>query len=233
VVVRVAADHHDETDDRLLRLAADLQRAYADALLAGDQVAAERVVRDGIEAGLGEALIDDLVIRPSLVLVGDLWAEGRISVADEHLATAISIRVLTLQREAFRVARRRAAHRVLLAGAQGEHHVVGLEMAASVILHAGYDVRMLGADLPVAAVPAAVERHQPAVVGFTTASAATAANLPDAFDAVRRVRGEIGIVVGGQGIPQVLATRPDVAVCRHVADAIESVDALVMRAGRN
>jgi hypothetical protein len=45
---------------------------------------------------------------------------------------------MTLQREAFRVACERASRRVLLAGAQGEHHIVGLEMASSVILHAGY-----------------------------------------------------------------------------------------------
>jgi methanogenic corrinoid protein MtbC1 len=229
----VPADHQDETNERERRLADELQRAYAEALLAGDPVAAERVIRDGIEAGLGEALIDDRVIRPSLVLVGDLWADGRISVADEHLATAISIRVVALQREAFRVARRRASRRVLLAGAQGERHVVGLEMAGSVILHAGYDVRMLGADLPVAGVAAAVERHRPTVVGFTTATVLTAVNLPAAFEAVRRVSPGIGILVGGQAASPKLVATADVAVCRHVADAVKRVDALVMRAERN
>ena len=229
----MGADHHDETDERELRLAAELQRAYADALLAGDPRAAERVIREAIEARLGEALIDDQVIRPALVLVGDLWADGSLSVADEHLATAISIRVVMLQREAFRVARRRASSRVLLAGAQGERHVVGLEMAASVLLHAGYDVRMLGADLPVADVAAAVERHRPTVVGFTTATALTAVNLPKAFDAVRSASGGIGILVGGQGVGARPIATADVAVCRHVADAVEHVDALVMRAERN
>jgi MerR family transcriptional regulator, light-induced transcriptional regulator len=229
----VAADRQDETHERDPRLAAELQRAYADALLAGDHIGAERVVRDAIEAGLGEAVIDDQVIRPSLVMVGDLWAEGRITVADEHLATAISVRVVMLQREAFRVARRRVSRRVLLAGVEGERHVVGLEMAASVILHAGYDVLMLGADLPVAEVAAAVERHRPAVVGFTTASAVTAVNLPGAIEAVRGVSGDIGILVGGRGVGEETVGGPDVAVCLHVADAVERVDALVMRAGHN
>ena len=85
------ADRHDETRRREHRLAAEFQRAFAEALLAGDGDTAERIVREAIEAGLGEALIDDEVIRPALVLVGDLWAEGRISIADEHLATAISV----------------------------------------------------------------------------------------------------------------------------------------------
>jgi len=229
----VIPDRHDETDEREPRLAAEFQRAFADALLAGDPPAAERVVRDAIDAGLGESLIDDRIVRPALVLVGDLWADGSLSVADEHLATAICMRVVALLHEAFRVARERPSHRVLLAGAQGERHVVGLEMAGSVILHAGYDVRMLGADLPVATVAAAVARHRPAVVGFTTATAGTAANLPAAFDAVRRVSPGTGILVGGRGAGERPVVAADVAVCRHVADAVDHVDALVRRAERN
>ena len=227
------ADHHDETSQREIQLAAEFQRAFADALLAGDQHAAETVVRDAIDGGLGEALIDDHVIRPALVLVGDLWADGSISVAEEHLATSISVRVLMLQREAFRVARRRAVHRVLLAGAQGEQHVVGLEMASSVLLHAGYDVRLYGADLPVAAIAATVDRHRPSVVGFTTATGLSAVNLPAAFEAVRRVGPDIGIVVGGRGVEPPIAASWDVAVCDHVSDAVAQVDALVRRARHN
>jgi methanogenic corrinoid protein MtbC1 len=223
----------DETGAREPELAAELQRNYADALLAGEPRAAETVIREAIEAGLGEAVIDDEVIRPALVLVGDLWADGRITIAEEHLATSISLRVLTLQREAFRVSRQRASQRVLLAGAQGEHHVVGLQMVASVVLHAGYDVRMFGADLPVGEIDAAVDRHRPAVVGFTTAGVLTAANLPAAFDAVRRASPDTGIVVGGRGVDAGPPAAPDVVVCRHVTDAVGHVDALVKRASRN
>jgi hypothetical protein len=37
--------------------------------------------------------------------IGELWERGQISVAEEHIATEISLRVLALQREAQRVAR--------------------------------------------------------------------------------------------------------------------------------
>jgi len=141
--------------------------------------------------------------------------------------------VLALQREAFRVARGRAAQCVLLAAAQGEHHVVGLEMAASVITHAGYDVRLFGADVPIRDLGAAVERHRPAVVGFTCASALTAINLPAAFDAVRVAAPETGIVVGGRGVDDRVATSWDVVLCRHIAEAVEQVDGLVQRARHN
>ena len=86
---------------------AELGRAYAEALLPRDEVAAEIAIREAMEAGLNTAEIDDEIIAPALWLVGDLWERGEISVADEHLATEISIRVLALQREAERVARTR------------------------------------------------------------------------------------------------------------------------------
>ena len=226
-------DHHDDTRDRDIELAAELQRAFADALLAGDPSAAERVIREAIDAGLTETVIDDHVIRPALVLIGDLWADGRVTVAEEHLATSISTGIVALLREAFRVARRRAAHCVLLAGVQGERHIVGLEMAASVIAHAGYDVRLFGADVPVRDIGPAIARHHPAVVGFTSASALTAINLPSAFDAVLLAAPATGIVVGGRGVDDRVATSWDVVICRHVSEAVEQIDALVKRARHN
>ncbi len=229
----MVADHQDETSDREQRLVADLQRAYADALLAGDAIAAETVVREAMEAGLTEGSIDDHIIRPALVLVGDLWEQGRITIADERVATAISVRVLALQREAFRVARRRGSHRVLLAAAQGERHVVGLEMAASIILHAGYDVRLLGAYLHVAEIGAALAVHRPAVIGLSTASTLTSIHLPAAAEAVRELSPETAVVVGGRGIDAGIEATPDVTICRHVSDAVGQVDALVKRAPHN
>jgi methanogenic corrinoid protein MtbC1 len=229
----VAAQHDDDASARAARVSEDIQREYADALLVGDAVAAETAIGEAIQAGLGEARIYDRVIRPALQMVGDLWAGGQISVAQEHLATSITMRVLVLQREAFRLARQRSSHRVLLAAAQGELHVVGLEMAASLLRNAGYEVRLFGADLPVADIAAAVDMHKPVAIGFTTATLGTAINLPPAFQAARDRDPEIGILVGGGAIAEGWEGTWGVVVCRHVADAIEHVDAFVRRASRN
>jgi methanogenic corrinoid protein MtbC1 len=229
----VVAEHDDERRARERLLAGEFQRAYAEALLAGLPREAEAVIGEAIEAGLGQEMIDDEVIAPALRVVGDLWADGHLTIAEEHLATSISLRVLTLQRDAFRLARERVGHRVVLSGAPGEQHVVGLQMAASLILSAGYDVRLLGADLPVAEIGTVVGRHEPAVFGFTTAMAVTAMHLPDAFAAIRSVAPDVGIVVGGRAVDAAWAAASDVVVCPHVADAVQQVDALVRRARRN
>ena len=160
-------EQRDTDRSRWQAILPDLQRSYADAVLGGSESAAERVVREAIEAGVPEAVISGEVIAPTMRAIGDLWERGLLSVADEHLATEISIRVLALQREAFRATSRRGAHRVMLAGMEGERHGLGLTMAGSVLVHAGYDVRMLGPDLPMPDLASAVDRHRPSVVGLS------------------------------------------------------------------
>lgn len=84
------------------------REAYLAALLAGEIEAAEIAVREGIEAGLDEATVQADVITPTMHEIGRLWRRGVIGVADEHLATHMTMRVLALQRESFRLTARRS-----------------------------------------------------------------------------------------------------------------------------
>ena len=226
-------EQRDTDHSRWQAVIPDLQRSYADAVLGGSETAAERVVREAIEAGLPEGVISGEVVAPTMRAIGDLWERGLLSVADEHLATEISIRVLALQREAFRATSRRGAHRVVLAGIEGERHALGLTMAGSVLVHAGFDVRMLGPDLPMPDLAAAVDRHRPSLVGLSVTQAGLAELVPEAIDAARRIAPRVGVLVGGSAASEAVAICPGVRICRHVADAVELVDGLVQRAPLN
>jgi hypothetical protein len=58
---------HQENESRERRAArtSALARAYAGALVAGDEVGAEIVIREAMEADLGPAEIDDEIIAPT------------------------------------------------------------------------------------------------------------------------------------------------------------------------
>ena len=94
-------------------------RAFAEALLSGDEVAAEVAIREAVAAGMSSAEIDEQIIAPALWLIGELWQRQEITVAEEHIATEISLRVLALQREALRLQRERQEHLVMLAAPSG------------------------------------------------------------------------------------------------------------------
>ena len=172
-----------ENDSRELRsgIVGELERAFAAALLAGDEIAAETTIREAMDARLTAAEIDEGIIAPALWLLGALWERGEISVADEHLATEISLRVLALQREADRVAQSRRGNRVLLATPAGERHVVALRMASNLLSGAGYWIVMLGADVPAEALVAGVLRHRPDVICMSLTMPAGTVELTDAI----------------------------------------------------
>jgi MerR family transcriptional regulator, light-induced transcriptional regulator len=224
--------HRPGNDSREARLD-ELGRAYAAALLRGDEVAAETVIREAMETGIGAADIDDEIIAPALWLVGELWERGEISVADEHLATEISLRVLALQREARRVAADRAGRSVMLAAPSGELHVVALRMVANLLRDAGYSVLMLGADVPAHALAASASHYRPDVICLS-------ATMPRSDDQILVTIGEVMeecpsacYVVGGRGVTSRIRSQPGIDVLERVSDVVSAVDALVKRAELN
>lgn len=69
---------------------AELNRRFVAAQLRGDRREALRVVID--EGLAGGATVPELhlrVVQPAQYEIGRLWQENKISVAEEHLATAI------------------------------------------------------------------------------------------------------------------------------------------------
>lgn len=230
---RAPSGGHEAERLRRLRAIGRLREAYAAAVVAGDETGAERTIRDALDAGVAQGVIYDAIITPAMRRVGDLWSQGELTVADEHLATGITMRMVTLMRESVRVTARRAEHRVLLAGLENERHSVGLEMAASVLAHGSYEVLTLGADLPVDALAAAVERHRPSLVGLSATLAGTAKLIPAAIYAVRDVDPHVGVIIGGPAASLRMEATPGIAVCTHVSDAVEIADALVQHAALN
>lgn len=210
-----------------------LRRTFTRALLAGDPEAAERAVREAMDGGLTAAQIDVELITPALFVVGEKWALGEISVADEHLASEIALRVLALQRVLHRTKRRRRLRRVLLLAPEGERHVIGLNMACDLLLAAGYETRMLGADVPLADIAAAVARHEADIVALTATMADSVERVDAALDYLRAVHPRVAIVLGGSAVTFELGAAWSASVCPDVSSVVESVDALVHRAPLN
>ncbi len=219
-------------DHRMAKIS-EFGRLYVEALLRSDERAAEIAIREAMEAKLTTADIDDEIIAPALWLIGELWQRGEISISDEHLATEISIRVLALRREVDRVAQSRVGHRIMLAVPQGDLHVVALRMVGNLLRDAGYDVVMLGPDVPSDALAASVRRHAPAVVCMSATLPSSLQGVVSAIEEVHRASPEVGFVLGGRGLGPQLQTRPRVTLCRRVSEVVAAVDADVKHARLN
>ena len=149
-------------------------------------------------------MLYDLVVGPAMHRIGELWAAGEIGVGQEHLATQIATQVLALAHEVAELSARRAEHRVMLAAAEGEYHVIALDMAAKLLESAGYEVLTLGADVPTNALADIVADHDPALFVLSATMPEAGERVPAAIDAVTAAGGDIGLILGGVSIPRSL-----------------------------
>ena len=150
--------------------------------------------------GVDETL--DAVVRPLLRTIGERWAAGELSVAEEHLVSeAVRSRLGHLLGDAGGGVRGVA----VLACAPGERHELGLMMAAIALRRDGWKVVYLGADTPLE------ERSRwPACVGSDRRAqprdARPRADTRAGFGEDVAARG-LSLVLGGSGSSPSIAKR--------------------------
>ena len=144
----------------------------------------------------------EAVLRPLLQAVGERWAEGTVTVAEEHLVSeAVRSRLGHLLADAGG-----GVHGVaVLACAPGERHELGLMMAAIALRRDGWKVVYLGADTPFADALALAERTSARVLGISLATAAPADAVEQALRA--GVPDGLSLVLGGAGATPALARK--------------------------
>jgi DNA-binding transcriptional MerR regulator/methylmalonyl-CoA mutase cobalamin-binding subunit len=113
--------------------------------------------------GLGARRFVCEVALPLMRDVGMRWQEQELTIAEEHLLSAMLRNVLAGLIES----RRASGPSILLATPAGERHDIGLLLVAIRALDAGADVIYLGADLPAGEITAAAKRARVRVVGIS------------------------------------------------------------------
>lgn len=116
-----------------------------EALVAGDEAAATRIVRRLADEGAPAIDLIDVVLAPPLRRIGTEWSAGDLTVWVEHRASAIVERLLGGMVPNPRGRRRGVA---VVAALAGDHHSLPTTMAAFALRADNWRVHHLGADLP-------------------------------------------------------------------------------------
>jgi MerR family transcriptional regulator, light-induced transcriptional regulator len=161
-----------------------------------DDAAAQRWLSIQL-ATLGPTRFAREIAIPLMTEIGQRWADGRMGIASEHLASGLLRSLLgsALQPTASSV----LSPRVVFATPAGERHEFGLLIAALTALGAGASPLFLGADIPVEDLLEAVAQSQPAALALSLITIPSA----QAARTVRALRGgmpdEVGLWLGGSG----------------------------------
>lgn len=203
------------------------QSVFIQAILKGQRQAALNVALEALRHGHAAADVYVEILQNSLYEVGRRWESNQITVAEEHMATAITQYVVAQMYS--RLSQSGVARgKMIIVGVEGELHQVGANMVADLLEADGWDVRFLGTNMPHAGILSAIAEHQPTVLGISATMIFNVPKVRQLIDDVRQTFGDRApnIVLGGSAFRAAPALSAELGAAGFAPD-LRSARALV------
>ncbi|MEO8435753.1 MAG: helix-turn-helix domain-containing protein [Pyrinomonadaceae bacterium] len=174
--------------------------SFAEFLLRGDESEAAAVLVDAYLHGQALASVFDTTITEAMRRIGDLWFQGTITVADEHLATRVVLSALQKLRSIAMPAQPTGL-KAICCGIEGDLHELPIHMTELILETEGWEVKNLGPNTPLFALREMVARQRPQLVCVSARSIADLDRATTEYSQLRRVTGKLAatVVIGGEG----------------------------------
>ena len=170
---------------------------YLKALLAGDRSNCSDLVKNLLESNVSLFDLYLGLFQRSLYEVGRLWETNQISVAVEHMATAITESLLSLSYPKIFSADHKGK-KAVVSCLVNEYHQIGGKMVADIFELNGWDGYFLGANTPIDALRSMVKDKQPDILALSVSIYFNMNSLYDTLKIVRTDYPHLKIIVGGQ-----------------------------------
>jgi DNA-binding transcriptional MerR regulator/methylmalonyl-CoA mutase cobalamin-binding subunit len=158
-------------------------------------------------------LIENLIV-PLVYKIGDLWHEGELRVANEHMASAVIRNFLVNQIENYNTAEN--APVVICATPRGQEHELGALIAGLIAASSGWRVIYLGSNLPIEELGAVVSSVDIKAIALSIIYPADDPRLSKDLIHLKKILPEnVSIIVGGRA-------------AKGYAEALEKIRAIVV-----
>jgi MerR family transcriptional regulator, light-induced transcriptional regulator len=174
--------------------AAQAQGLYA-VIVAGEETRARHRL-ERLAAGVPLIDLCEHVIAPALRRLGDDWEVGRVSIAQEHRASAICERLIATHA---RQPAGRPRGTAVVATPPGERHSLPSLMAAACLREDRWLVHHLASDLPVEEVTRLADQVGAGLVVLSSARSETARQAQQAAQAITAARPQLNVLAGRPG----------------------------------
>jgi methylmalonyl-CoA mutase cobalamin-binding domain/chain len=210
-------------EDLVTQMHDDLYDGLADEIVEGTTILlerdwpADRVLNDALVEGMrivGIDFRDGILFVPEVLLAANAM-KGGMAVLRPLLAETGAARL----------------GKVVIGTVKGDIHDIGKNLVAMMLEGAGFDVVDLGINNPVESYLAALEEHQPDILGMSALLTTTMPYMKVVIDTLeeRGIRDDYVVLVGGAPLNEEFgkAVGAD-AYCRDAAVAAETAQALVL-----
>lgn len=106
------------------------------------------------------------IVQPALYEIGELWEKGKISVAEEHLATSIVSRIMANMYKKIMIEKKNKG-KAIITSAPNEFHEVGSRIVADLLELDGWDIIYLGANTPDIELFKMIKKVKPKFIGIS------------------------------------------------------------------
>jgi len=139
----------------------------------------------------------DKILRPVMYQVGEDWANNKISVATEHVASNIALTLVKIIMD--KVSGSGNKKKILICVPLGEEHHLGCDVLETYLSIKGYKVYNIGTSIPAESILTFIENEKPNLVLI---SVTMEDNLLAAQRLIKKIKGEyeIPILVGGRAV---------------------------------
>ena len=144
------------------------------------------------------------ILQPVMYEVGMLWERAEISVAQEHLASAIVGRVM-VSVQMMDLGQNTPKGKAVITAAPNEFHEIGAWMVSDILEHDGWDVRYLGANTPAKDLIALLCDFHPDILALSVTMPFNILKAKETISAIRKEEklAATRIMVGGRAFNDV------------------------------
>jgi MerR family transcriptional regulator, light-induced transcriptional regulator len=170
---------------------------YFNSLVSGNKRGCAAVLETLVKENTPVEMIYTQLFQRSLYQIGEYWEMNKISVATEHMATAITENLMiSMQPQLFST--ERTGKKAVIACVANEHHQVGAKMVADIFELNGWDGYFIGANTPVDELIRFVSEKKPDVLGLSLSIFYNLPTLKSNIALIRQRLPNLPIIVGGQ-----------------------------------
>lgn len=204
---------------------AALAAEYFNAIVHGNSEAAMASVTESMRIGMSLEDIYTEIFQDSMCKVGEMYEAEKISVADEHVASAITERMMSMVSSRYAPANIHGKL-ALLGSVAGNNHFLGIRMVADFLHLQGWRCLFMGANVPSSSFVDMIRTKKPAL---SLVSAATPQHFPELtvlLNAITEIPQQFGIpktIVGVGGAILQSYSESEIPNCDFTASSLSEL----------
>jgi len=172
-------------------------KEYLNRLLNAKRSLAVQYILNLVESGIAIKDIYSYVFQPAQYEIGRLWQSGKISVALEHYATAVT-QLAMAQLYPIIFDTPKIGRTMIATCPAGELHEIGVRMLADFFELSGWDTYYLGANTPNIGILNTIETQQPDIIAISATMTFHLSKVDKLISFIRRSDfSNTKIIVGG------------------------------------